>query len=598
LYVYSLYTHVTSMSRDEQIFNALVGVATTFPAADATLLALQITAWARLSRLGKLPADLTLPSQRELSPNAQAANFRRVQPLISPQLGHTLAKTEPTLSQPLPLLIEQAMRLEEQGQLREWNADDVLYWSSDRKLAHSAYDPSLATFLVSLATSDSPAQVYLPWENSGQLAARCSRKNIDCWTESSAPVAAELVLAQLNGARADVHRNDPVLMPTLTEQGQLKRFPVSLSILEHGRRYDPKDVEHDPHERFPEKTQSSMVLNLRHLLAQTSGKIIAVVPNSALFNAGAERLLRADLLQKRMIHSVIALPGGLFAGSPAAASVLILDTVTPSDTIRFVKVTDEFTASAPNKRTELVRLPELLRTVRDRDNNAMAVKMAVNDIPRDECNLEVSRYLLDHQTHKLDVLLATQPTTKLLDHFDIVRARQYATTAQGVPVKEIQAADLPDYGHVQGASKDSLFDLSTPKALSYFVERDDVLICMKGAVGKVGLVKSAPGSGAGGWVAGQSLAILRARSPGKYDPGALMVYLRSPMGQAQLSRLVVGSSTPTLQGSALKVMEIPALNIVQQGMASEALEEEAAVQWEIDRLRQKQSRIAAALWKL
>jgi type I restriction enzyme M protein len=551
-----------------------------------------------LSRLGKLPADLSLSSQRELSPNAQVANFRRVQPLISPQLGHTLAKTEPTLSQPLPLLIEQAMRLEEQGQLRDWNADDVLYWSSDRNLAHSAYDPSLATFLVSLATSDSPAQVYLPWENSGQLAARCTRKNIDCWAESSAPVAAELVLAQLGGARPDVHRNDPVLMPTLTEQGQLKRFPVSLSILEHGRRYDPKDVEHDPHERFPEKTQSSMVLNLRHLLAQTRGKIIAVVPNSALFNAGAERLLRADLLQKRMIHSVIALPGGLFAGSAAAASVLILDTVTPSDTIRFVKVTDEFTASGPKKRTELVRLPQLLRTVRDRDNNAMAVKMAVNDIPRDECNLEVSRYLLGEQAHKLDVLLATQPTTKLLDHFDIVRARQYATTLQGVPVQEIQAADLPDFGHVQRASKDSLFDLSTPKALSYFVERDDVLICMKGAVGKVGLVKSAPDSGAGGWVAGQSLAILRARSPGQYDPGALMVYLRSPMGQAQLSRLVVGSSTPTLQGSALKVMEIPALNIVQQGMASEALAEEAAVQWEIDRLRQKQSQIASALWAL
>ncbi|MHC2146482.1 N-6 DNA methylase [Pseudomonas sp. 210_17 TE3656] len=586
------------MTRDEQIFNALVGVVMAFPAADATILALQITAWARLSRLGKLPADLGLFSQLELSPNAQVDNFRRVQPLISPQLGHTLATSEPTLSQHLPLLIQQAIWLEEQGQLRDWNADDVLYWSSDKNLAYSAYDPSLATFLVSLATSDSPTQVYLPWENSGQLAARCSRKNIDCWAESSAPVAAELVLAQLSGARADVHRNDPVLMPTLTEQGQLKRFPVSLSILEHGRRYALKDVEHDLHERFPEKTQSSIVLNLRHLLAQTRGKIIAVVPNSALFNAGAERLLRADLLQKRMIHSVIALPGGLFAGSAAAASVLILDTVTPSDTIRFVNVTDEFMASTPKKRTELIRLPQLLRKVRDRDNNAMAVKMAVNDIPRDECNLEVSRYVLDDQTHKLDVLLATQPTTKLLDHFDIVRARQYATTAHGVPVKEIQAADLPDYGHVQGASKDSLFDLSTPKALSYFVERDDVLICMKGAVGKVGLVKSAPGSGAGGWVAGQSLAILRARAPGKYDPGALMVYLRSPMGQAQLSRLVVGSSTPTLQGSALKAMEIPALNIVQQGMASEALAEEAAVQWEIDRLRQKQSRIAAALWKL
>jgi type I restriction enzyme M protein len=77
-----------------------------------------------------------------------------------------------------------------------------------------------------------------------------------------------------------------------------------------------------------------------------------------------------------------------------------------------------------------------------------------------------------------------------------------------------------------------------------------------------------------------------------------MVYLRSPMGQAQLSRLVVGSSIPTLQGSALKELEIPTMNIVQQGMAVEALEEEAYVQSEIEALRQKQSKIASALWKL
>jgi len=585
------------MTQDEQLLEQLMEAFVDRSWAEALPLVLQTTAWASLSRTESLPVDLTLPRQMNLSPQEQADNFRCVQPLISSHLTSASWTVDATLLQHLPLLIEKVVMLEKQG-LRKWCADDVLYWSSEPPPATSAIAPSLANFLVSLATFDAPDQIYLPWERSGQLAARCRRRNIDCWIESPAPLMVDLVLAQLSGAHHNAHRNDPVLSPVELEPGQLKQFPVSLSILEPAQRYSLKDIENDPHDRFPEKTHSNIVLSVRHLLAQTHGKVVVVVPNGLLFNAGAERLFRADLLQKRMIHTIIGLPDGLFPGSSTVNSVLILDTVKPSDSIRFVKITEEFTESGPRKCTELANLPQLLRTTRDRDNNPMAINVAVSTIARDECNLELGRYLLDEQTRKLSAVLARQHTTKMFDHFEVVRARQHATSAKGVSVREIHAADLPDYGHVLRASKDSLFDLSTPKAQSYFIQRNDVLICLKGAVGRVGMVKSAPERGAGGWVAGQSLAILRARSSGNYDPGALMVYLRSPMGQAQLSRLVVGSSIPTLQGSALKELEIPTMNIVQQGMAVEALEEEASVQSEIEALRQKQSRISSALWKL
>lgn len=585
------------MTQDEQLLQQLREVFVGLSWAEALPLVLQTTAWASLSRTESLPVDLTLPRQMNLSPQEQADNFRCVQPLISSHLTSTSWTVDATLLQHLPLLIEKVVMLEKH-ELRKWCADDVLYWSSEPTPATSAIAPSLANFLVSLATFDAPDQIYLPWERSGQLAARCRRRNIDCWIDSPAPLMVDLVLAQLSGAHPNAHRNDPVLSPVELGPGQLKQFPVSLSILEPAQRYSLKDIENDPHDRFPEKTHSNIVLSIRHLLAQTQGKIVVVVPNGLLFNAGAERLLRADFLQKRMIHTVIGLPDGLFSRSSTANSVLILDTVKPSDSIRFVKITEEFTASGPRKDTELAKLPQLLRATRDRDDNLMAINVAVSAIARDECNLEIGRYLLDEQTRKLSAVLAMQHTTKMFDHFEVVRARQHATSARGVFVREIQAADLPDYGHVLSASKDSLFDLSTAKAQSYFIQRNDVLICLKGAVGKVGIVKSAPERGAGGWVAGQSLAILRARPSGHYDPGALMVYLRSPMGQAQLSRLTVGSSIPTLQGSALKELEIPTMNIVQQGMAVEALEEEASVQSEIEALRQKQSKIASALWKL
>lgn len=585
------------MTQDEQLLEQLMEVFVDLSWAEALPLVLQTTAWASLSRTESLPVDLTLPRQMNLSPQEQEDNFRCVQPLISSHLTSTSWTADATPLQHLPMLIEKVVMLEKQG-LRKWCADDVMYWSSEPITATSAIAPSLANFLVSLATFDAPDQIYLPWERSGQLAARCRRRNIDCWIESSTPLAVDLVLAQLSGAYPQIYKNDPILSPVQSESGQLKRFPVSLSILQPAQRYSLKDIENDPHERFPEKSHSNIVLSIRHLLAQTQGKIVVVVPNGLLFNAGAERLLRADLLQKRMIHTVIGLPDGLFFRSSTANSVLILDTVKPSDSIRFVKITEEFTASGPRKDTELAKLPQLLRATRDRDDNPMAINVAVSAIARDECNLEIGRYLLDDQTRKLSAVLAMQHTTKMFDHFEVVRARQHATSAQGVSVREIQAADLPDYGHVLGASKDSLFDLSTPKAQSYFIQRNDVLICLKGAGGRVGFVKSAPERGAGGWVAGQSLAILRARPSGQYDPGALMVYLRSPMGQAQLSRLAVGSSIPTLQGSALKELEIPTMNIVQQGIAVEALEEEASMQSEIEALRQKQSKIASALWKL
>ncbi|MBJ7374244.1 MAG: N-6 DNA methylase, partial [Pseudomonas sp.] len=479
------------MTQDEQLLEQLMEVFVDRSWAEALPLVLQITAWASLSRTESLPVDLTLPRQMDLSPQEQADNFRCVQPLISSHLTSTSWTVDATLLQHLPLLIEKVVMLEKQG-LRKWCADDVLYWSSEPKPATNAIAPSLASFLVSLATVDAPDQIYLPWERSGQLAARCRRRNTDCWIESSTPLTVDLVLAQLSGEHPHAHRNDPVLSPVESESGQLKQFPVSLSILEPAQRYSLKDTENDPHDRFPEKTHSNIVLSVRHLLAQTHGKIVVVVPNGLLFNAGAERLLRADLLQRRIIHTIIGLPDGLFSGSSTANSVLILDTVKPSDSIRFVKITEEFTESGSRKCTELANLPQLLRTTRDRDNNPMAINVAVSAIARDECNLELGRYLLDEQTRKLSAVLAMQHTAKMFDHFEVVRARQHATSAQGVSVREIQAADLPDYGNVLSASKNSLFDLNTPKAQSYFIQRNDVLICLKGAVGRVGIVKSAP----------------------------------------------------------------------------------------------------------
>lgn len=103
-------------------------------------------------------------------------------------------------------------------------------------------------------------------------------------------------------------------------------------------------------------------------------------------------------------------------------------------------------------------------------------------------------------------------------------------------------------------------------------------------------VKSAPLAGAGGWVCGQSIAILRARN-NSYHSQALMMYLRSPQGQARLASLVVGTTSPTIQGKALKNLQIPILTPTRSDLAAEALEGEDAIEHQILQLKRAQATI-------
>ncbi|CRM86708.1 hypothetical protein [Pseudomonas sp. 22 E 5] len=166
---------------------------------------------------------------------------------------------------------------------------------------------------------------------------------------------------------------------------------------------------------------------------------------------------------------------------------------------------------------------------------------------------------------------------------------------KGVPVEEVQAQDIPYFGLIRHATKLSVHDLDGPNSFDYFLKANDVVICIKGAIGRVGCISKAPLPGPGGWVSGQSVAVLRSRGTG-YAAHVLMMYLRSPKGQASLRRLVVGTSAPTIQAKALKGFQIPILTAVQSDMAFEALEAETDIDYQIEQLQQKQSKISSFLW--
>lgn len=168
-----------------------------------------------------------------------------------------------------------------------------------------------------------------------------------------------------------------------------------------------------------------------------------------------------------------------------------------------------------------------------------------------------------------------------------------------IEVGEISASDLPAFGYVSGPGRTVLVDQNVAvKSDRLFLRALDILMIIKGSVGKVGLLpQEVPLPGPGGWVAGQSAIVLRVRH-NAIDPRALIVQLRSARGKALLHHLVSGSTIPLIQLGQLMKLPILIGNHEEMTRAADAFERETSLQMEIDRLRVEQANVASSLWAL
>lgn len=565
----------------------------------ALSITLQLLCWWKLSKEQLIPEEIRFESLVEQGVTAQLNALRRSEasarhPFIEEWAWQNLGDT-PDISP----LIQKIREMAAQGLLDALQLDDAaILWLNELRLDANCYPPSLCDLLIALTHINSQKRVYIPWETTGQIAARAIRSGATVWVESQEPFFVSQVLNLTKFTGWEIHHTDPISAPRAIQHGKLIQFDAAVCVPPLVRNYNQRAFESDLWERFIEKTTTSTVLQIRHLLAQTRGRIVVLVPNSVLFGKGAEKLLREDLIRHGQIQTVITPPEGLL-NSSVLVSVLILNTDIRSNTIRFVDANHKmFREQAARKRCEITNIPELVRLIEDKTTSAMTAQVAEAEIAANDFSLEVSRYVLDESALQLRDALARYETRKLGEFFEIIRPRQHATASSGAKVLEVLAQDIPQFGYIQGGSKESLFELGSPKSDSYFIRTGDILMTFKGVVGKAGIAGPVPTPGENGWLAGQSLVVLRSRLPEFYPPEMLLIYLRSPIGQGVLSRMAVSASIPSIQLSALKDMEIPVAPLKEMQQMAHVFHKEAKIQMEIEQLRIQQAELTKEFWSL
>lgn len=470
-----------------------------------------------------------------------------------------------------------------------------------------ASDPSLPALLGALVGPMPGEFVYLPWDDTGQLGAALVAHGAQVMTETPSPAVIAILISMLHRKPWQIEQVNPI-----TERGTLEKpdplYEKAAAILPLGGKVSMQWLDRAVPGRFPERTSSAAVLGVRQLLAVTRTRIVVAVPNNLLFSSGAENSLREDLLRRGLLRAVVALPAGLLSGTPLALSVLVIDMCGGIDQVRFVNAdTQRFKTVVARARTTLTDPRALASLCFSMVDEPDAVSVSVQDLLKNGAQLQVNRYVLPETIARAQAMLASVKTVKLEEVVEFLRAPSIigeADVASGsyyegpkLVLLEVSVADLPEFGYVTKPSRRVQIGPKEPVA-AHALRYADIVLVVKGSVGKVGIVSAAANEDPHYWAASQSALVLRVRDPSRIDPRALFMQLRSPLGQQLLKGIVSGATIPLIQLKELRKLSVILPDAATQQRAIDALEAEAVLARQIHQLREEQAFQASSLWQL
>jgi type I restriction enzyme M protein len=578
---------------------------------DAAEIALLMLAWLKSSKGNQLPVDLRIGPVLMQAPgegfnilvkllNSQISGYRDLR--IASTVGHLDARS-------LLPVFDLALRLQDTGIITELNAQDVISALSSVMPPESFFLPGqVAELIVKLSGIHPTDSIYVGWDM-GPIALLAASISDHVYLETPTYSDFPTLLCMLSRKQFEIHESDPVMTPSAVEVGKLNKFEIALAMPPINLRYPAEIAVKDWFRRFPEQTSSGAILSTRHVLSHCTRRAVIGLANSITFSSGVERVFREDLLRQGLIEAVINMPSGLLLNTSIPFSILVLDPRGGHDQVKFVDAnTDQFREPTSKTKNCLSNVDQLAELTFSNQQNSGSGFVKTSEIIRNESSLVGNRYIVPEEIKRVFRIGASERQEPLENLVE--RVRPMPTVKQGskgeaasrqqsgiVEVGEISASDLPPFGYISGPGRTVLIDqLVVAKNDRLFLRPLDILLIIKGSVGKTGLVpRNVPDPGPGGWVAGQSAIVLRVK-PGAIDPRALIVQLRSTRGKALLQHLVSGSTIPLIQLGQLMKLPILIGNTAEIGKASEAFERETALQKEIDCLRNEQAAVASLLW--
>lgn len=306
---------------------------------------------------------------------------------------------------------------------------------------------------------------------------------------------------------------------------------------------------------------------IERLAPRATKTFSTIVADGMLFRENRqEAALRQNLIE-RYDATIMSLPGGIFMpASGVQASIMRLER-SPSEKSVLLVDGRSFEKPSTGKALEqqIARHLETFQGLRPRDEDR-GIVIEWDELEASNFSLLPERYIKSASLARIENSLRDRTVASLVNVATIERAKaplQMRDPGEDPPLTAMEIAPSDLEGGIVGSPRRQLaFEEDQASAISKItVQPGDVLVSIKGNVGRVGLV----GLGASlaeimndPWVVSQSLAIIRLKPDGPISsPEVLNAILTAPWVQEKLESMSGGATVRTLPISALRSLSIP-----------------------------------------
>lgn len=302
---------------------------------------------------------------------------------------------------------------------------------------------------------------------------------------------------------------------------------------------------------------------VEEMLNRVKGRFAVIVPMRLSISSIRQDLeLREKITDSKRLKAVISLPAGFLVGTAIYTQALVFDAADSNhESVSFLDLKSKDYIEEGKSGRKLVNLnlkakTELEKVLNDEDGN-LSIKVALSEIKNNENSFDIGRYIAARENAKS---LEGIETVNLEDVVEIYRAQASVKDSDGDNYYEISASDINPLGIIETPKKEIVLKKDN-RTLKSLVNKGDIVLAIKGATGKVGLVENEHDN----WLAGQSFVILRLKDKA-WTPEFLFLQLNSKRIKKQLGLLSTGGFIQLLKISDVKGLKLipPTTEILQK----------------------------------
>jgi len=591
-------------------------------ASDALPFALAWLAIGKLSHQGRISV---VSHVMERDPEQVMTRIQRLEapPALREALTRALADLAFATQNEATHLVTQLL---DGSQKKLWHLQDAAWVPASRARfsmgGAAAYDPALCDLTVASLRIEPGELVWVPFDPSGQFTVRLVRAGARVWRAGpgyDAPDLTALLLALEDDPEAFDRVTFATTMPDVEGRNAVAKClvvpPMGMKV--------PRTTEWRKWEHAgragrslwvpPEETDRSDAWAVAAMWPSVQKRGAFLTSPSLLFAQGQEhRLRKALMLDQRgnMVAASVSLPTGVLSMTSVAPTLLVLDAEHRTDHVRVVDVSGADSSGGAKNRLG-----------KDLDGSAAARLLAPDGLAR-----HLAEDIDLREIEGYDFSLMPQRYLRRVE--DLTGNRRAlgellaATVRSPVPTKDLNAWPVWEIGIPRldqwrpiSSGYDRSMNITPRKADKVLLREGDLVLSIKGTVGKVGIVGAIP-SNYGEAVAHATAEVLldelRAVEGAPKSPAAvaaascvalrvnrqlvlpeyLLLYLRSDDFKRQLEALRVGATiahiTPAALLSGVQVLLLP---IEQQQQRCDRYREFCDLEERVEQLQQRMNQM-------